>query len=86
MARPITPATRIRRLKRFLSEGKLDKFLQELMILGIDANELEDYKVSPRNLFEMAELLVKIKKIEGDGALKEEDSWLKVIEGGKGEG
>ena len=84
MARPITPAMRIRRLKRYLTEGALDKFLQELMILGIDANEETDYKVSPRNLFEMAELLVKIKKLDAGGKLKEEDSWLQVIEGGKG--
>jgi hypothetical protein len=83
MARPITPAVRVRRLKRFLTEGSLDKFLSELMILGIEANELEDYKVSPRNLFEMAELMLKIKKLEAGGKLKEEDSWLQVIEGGK---
>ena len=31
----------------------------------------------------MAELLVKIKKLDAGGKLKEEDSWLQVIEGGK---
>ncbi len=53
------------------------------MIIGIDANEVEDYKMSPRNLFEMAELLTKIKKMEKAGELKDDGGdWLRVIEGG----
>jgi len=70
-------------MKSALKGGKIELFLQELMLVGLEANALEDYKMSPRNLFEMAELLTKIKKLENNGALKEDDGWLKVIEGGK---
>ena len=83
MARPLPFAARVRRLKGFIKNGDMGGFLQELMIIGIDANQLEDYKMSPRNLFEMAELLTKIKKLENEGKLKEDDNWLRVIEGGE---
>jgi hypothetical protein len=82
MARPVTFPQRIKRMKRSLREGKIEAFLQELMLVGLDANQLEDYKMSPRNLFEMAELLTKIKKLENEGNLKDDDNWLKVINGG----
>jgi hypothetical protein len=83
MSRPVTFAQRIKRMKTALKNNKIEIFLQELMLVGLDANALEDYKMSPRNLFEMAELLTKIKKLEGNGVLKDDDNWLKVIEGGK---
>lgn len=83
MARPVTFAQRIKKMKSALKSGKIETFLQELMLIGLDANALEDYKMSPRNLFEMAELLTKIKKLENSGVLKEDDNWLKVIEGGR---
>lgn len=83
MPRPVTFAQRVKRMKSALKGGKIELFLQELMLVGLEANALEDYKMSPRNLFEMAELLTKIKKLENNGALKEDDGWLKVIEGGK---
>ena len=83
MARPVTFPQRIKRMKRSLREGKIEAFLQELMLVGLDANQLEDYKMSPRNLFEMAELLTKIKKLENEGKLKDDDNWLKVINGGQ---
>jgi hypothetical protein len=70
-------------MKTALKNNKIEIFLQELMLVGLDANALEDYKMSPRNLFEMAELLTKIKKLENAGTLKDDDNWLKVIEGGK---
>jgi len=86
MGRPISFQTRVRRLKAHIKTGDIASFLQELMIIGIDANEVEDYKMSPRNLFEMAELLTKIKKMEKAGELKDDGGdWLRVIEGG-GEG
>lgn len=84
MSRPLGFAGRKKRLRRLINEGNISAFLQELMIIGVEANELEDYKMSPRNLFEMAELLTKIKKLEAKGALTDDrDSWLRVIEGGE---
>lgn len=84
MSRPLGFAGRKKRLKRLINEGNISAFLQELMTIGVEANELEDYKMSPRNLFEMAELLTKIKKLEAKGALTDDrDSWLRVIEGGE---
>lgn len=86
MARPITFSTRVRRLKSYIKAGNIEAFLSELMIIGIDANELEDYKMSPRNMFEMAELLTKIKKARDGGKLEgEDDTWLRVINGGDGD-
>jgi len=83
MSRSPSFAARKTRLKRLIREGNISAFLQELMTIGVEANELEDYKMSPRNLFEMAELLTKIKKLEAKGALTDDrDSWLRVIEGG----
>jgi hypothetical protein len=82
MARPVTFSTRVRRLKSHIKAGDIEAFLAELMIIGIDANALEDYKMSPRNMFEMAELLVKIKRGKGDKLEGEDDTWLRVIEGG----
>jgi hypothetical protein len=76
----------VRRLKSHIGSGNIEAFLSELMIIGIDANELEDYKMSPRNMFEMAELLTKIKKARDDGKLEgEDDTWLRVINGGDGD-
>lgn len=83
MGRPVNFNTRVKRLKSHIKTGDIASFLQELMIIGIDANEVEDYKMSPRNLFEMAELLTKIKKMEAAGGLKDDGGdWLRVINGG----
>lgn len=79
MGRTVTHTTRVGRMKRSIEKKDIESFLSEMILLGLDANEIEDWKMSPRNLFEMADLLVKLKKMNEGGKLKAETSWFDVI-------
>ena len=81
MARKVTFATRVGRVRRAIQNGDVQRGLKELMILGLEANEPEDYKLSPRTLYDMLSTLKKLREQEGavdDGEETEElDEWLK---------
>lgn len=79
MSRAVAPATRIGRMKRAIEKKDIQGFLSEMIVLGLESNETSDFKMSPRNLFEMADLLVKLQKMDASGKLKEGTSWFDVI-------
>lgn len=79
MGRNVTAATRIGRMKRAVEKKDIEEFLSEMIILGLESNAAEDFKMSPRNLFEMADLLTKLKKMNESGKLREGTSWFDVI-------
>lgn len=76
MARKVTFATRVGRVRRAIENGDVQRGLKELMILGLEANEPEDYKLSPRTLYDMLSTLKKLREAEGVTGNDEEDDEL----------
>ncbi len=78
MARKITFSTRIGRLRRAIENGDVQRGLKELMILGLEANSPEDYKLTPRTMYDMLHTLKKIREEEGavDDTDEETEDWL----------
>jgi hypothetical protein len=79
MGRTITTDRRIGRLKRAVENKDIETFLSEMIILGLESNEAEDFKMSPRTMFELAELLVKMKKMDAEGKLDAKTNWFDVV-------
>ena len=69
---PRTPADTFNRLKKGLrvaiKSGDAAAIVQNVMLLGEHANELEDYKMSARTFFEFADLL---RQLKNDGQLSD---------------
>ena len=83
MARKITFSTRIGRLRRAIENGDVQRGLKELMILGLEANSPEDYKLTPRTMYDMLHTLKKIREEEGavDDTDEETEDWLAEEQG-----
>ena len=50
-----------------------------MIILGLESNEPEDFKMSPRTMFELSELLFKMKKLDAEGKMNEKTNWFDVV-------
>ena len=80
MSRKITFKARVARVRRAIENGDVQRGLKELMILGLEANEPEDYKLSPRTLYDMLSTLKKLRDEQGvaedDEEANELEDWL----------
>lgn len=80
MSRKITFKARVARVRRAIENGDVQRGLKELMILGLEANEPEDYKLSPRTLYDMLHTLKKLRDEQGvaedDEEANELEDWL----------
>ena len=79
MSRNVEPNVRIGRMKRAIEKKDIETFLSEMIVLGLESNEPEDFKMSPRTMFELSELLFKMKKLDSDGKLNEKTNWFDVV-------
>ena len=79
MGRNVSIDTRINRMKRSVEKGDIEEFLSEMIVLGLESNEPEDFKMSPRTMYELAELLFKMKKMNVEGRLTEKTNWFDVV-------
>jgi hypothetical protein len=79
MGRNVNIDTRINRMKRSVEKGNIEDFLSEMIVLGLESNEPEDFKMSPRTMYELAELLFKMKKLDAEGKLTEKTNWFEVV-------
>lgn len=61
MARKVTFNVRVGRMRRALQDGNNVRFLKELLSITLDANDLEDYKMSPKNIYEIIGAIQKMK-------------------------
>ena len=66
-------------LKRAIHDGDLEGIIKSVMLLSLKANDLEDWKASPRTFMELCQVLVKYRQEFGSEDMSE---IFRVIEGG----
>lgn len=62
MGRKVTMATRVGRMRRAIDKGNSIGFLKELVQLSLDANEIDDFKMSPRAISDIVNTIDKLKQ------------------------
>ena len=67
-------------LKRAIHDGDLEGIIKSVMLLSLKANDLEDWKASPRTFMELCQVLVKYRQEFGTEDMSE---IFRVIEGGE---
>tara|TARA_R100001244_G_scaffold11845_1_gene13989 strand:+ start:497 stop:766 length:270 start_codon:yes stop_codon:yes gene_type:complete len=67
-------------LKKAIHDGDLEGIIKSVMLLSLKANELEDWKASPRTFMELCQVLVKYRQEFGGEDMSE---IFRVIEGGE---
>jgi hypothetical protein len=69
-------------LKRNIHDGDFEGIIKSVMLLAVKANDLEDWKASPRTFMELCQVLLKFRQEFGEGS-SEYDEMLRMIQGGK---
>jgi len=67
-------------LKKAIHDGDLEEIIKSVMLLSLKANEIEDWKASPRTFMELCQVLVKYRQEFGGEDMSE---IFRVIEGGE---
>jgi hypothetical protein len=50
------------KLKKAIHKGDLEEIITSVMLLAVKANDLEDWKASPRTFMELCQVLVKYRQ------------------------
>tara|TARA_R100000781_G_scaffold89915_1_gene55455 strand:+ start:173 stop:451 length:279 start_codon:yes stop_codon:yes gene_type:complete len=67
------------KLKKAIHDGDLEQIITSVMLLAVKANDLDDWKASPRTFMELCQVLVKYRQEFGsDGSMED---ILRVIGG-----
>lgn len=69
-------------LRQAVYSGDFEGIIKSVMLLAIKANDIEDWKASPRTFMELCQVLLKFRQEFGEGS-EEYDEMLKMIQGGK---
>ena len=71
-------------LRQAVYSGDFEGIIKSVMLLAIKANDIEDWKASPRTFMELCQVLLKFRQEFGEGS-EEYDEMLQLIRGGKSE-
>jgi len=69
-------------LRQAVYSGDFEGIIKSVMLLAIKANDIEDWKASPRTFMELCQVLLKFRQEFGEGS-EEYADLLKMIQGGK---
>ena len=69
-------------LRQAVYAGDFEGIIKSVMLLAIKANDIEDWKASPRTFMELCQVLLKFRQEFGEGS-EEYADLLKMIQGGK---
>jgi hypothetical protein len=69
-------------LRQAVYSGDFEGIIKSVMLLAIKANDIEDWKASPRTFMELCQVLLKFRQEFGEGS-EEYDEMLRMIQGGK---
>lgn len=69
-------------LRQAVYSGDFEGIIKSVMLLAIKANDIEDWKASPRTFMELCQVLLKFRQEFGEGS-EEYAEMLKMIQGGK---
>jgi len=71
-------------LRQAVYAGDFEGIVKSVMLLAIKANDIDDWKASPRTFMELCQVLLKFRQEFGEGS-QEYDEMLQLIRGGKSE-